>query len=54
MREDAGGGEICEQGFDGETAKAGCGGYGIDDLLVLLGFERAGGIDEAAAGGEAA
>ena len=38
---------------DGEFAKACFGRCGIDDAFVLFGFERAGGVDETAAGRQA-
>src|SRR6266702_8702144 len=42
-----------KQWLNRELSQVRGGGYGFDDALALLGFQRAGGVDEAAAGCEA-
>ena len=45
---------LASRGSMGIRRRPDFGGYGIDDVLVLFRLERAGGVDDAAAGGEAA
>jgi hypothetical protein len=46
--------EPIEEGFDGEEGEAGGGDDSVEDGFVLFRLERAGGVDDAAAGCEAA
>ena len=52
--QDAGAGEIFDEGFDGDAVKSCRRCDRFYNALVLLGLERAGGVNETASGGESA